>query len=233
MSETELKKFFESRKGEVEQYFIFLNSLNIDTNTSIKLYLGNKKNQIIINKEQTQIFKSNCFLLLYNLIEGTVNKSLEYIFYTIEDKNLKNIDVRKEIKGIWLKHSIDNEKIYKDDFTKISEHIDNFTTKKISIDFNQFVKNNSGYFYSGNLSDRSIREKVLKKLGINSSIEENKINYIKECRNDLAHGNKSFSEISHNNTLSEINDYKNKTFIFLEKYVNEIETYIHNKNYLI
>lgn len=234
---SELEVFFDQRKKEIEQFFNFIGQLEIDQNSSYTIIaLGENMNEekaFGLEQTQIQILKSNCFLLLYNSIEGTVNKSLEYIIDTINDTtNLTHKDVIDEIQHIWLKHSLqENGNIYEIDL-RLVEHIEVFINQTININLKAFQENNKGYFSVGNLNDDKIHNEFFPKLGIlPQKITESKLDEIKNFRNQLAHGSISFSEMGAGKTFKQILEYKDKTFKYLEKYILEIEKYIHNKDY--
>lgn len=237
---SELREFFNDRKQEVEKFFDFLNNLNIDENTNINLKFINsngEEKETLLENEQIKILKSNSFLLLYNAIEGTINKSIEYLIDEVNASNKKNNQVKKEIKAIWYKHCLDNEKIQQIDNSKIAKYIDEFVNIQIDIDLIKFRDKNHGYFSAGNLDAQQIREKLLPKIGINYlkhdiRFKVEKLKDIKIIRNDLAHGSKSFVEISESKILSEIKVYKKDVFKFLENYVVEIEKYVSEQQFI-
>ncbi len=79
---SELREFFEERQDEVEKFFIFLEKIDMEDE-----YMSDMP-----------ILKSQSILMLYNLIEGTVNKGIEYIFDTIGDEQLKHDEISNEIR---------------------------------------------------------------------------------------------------------------------------------------
>ncbi|MDY6993463.1 MAG: MAE_28990/MAE_18760 family HEPN-like nuclease [Pseudomonadota bacterium] len=54
---------------------------------------------------------------------------------------------------------------------------------------------------------------------------------VKTQRNQLAHGNISFSECGRDHTFIELNNIKNEVINYLEDILNNIENYIDNKAY--
>lgn len=237
---SELREFFDDRKQEIEKFFDFLNNLNIDINTNINLKFissDGEEKETQLENEQIKIFKSNCFLLLYNAIEGTINKSIEYLIDEVNASNKKNSQVKKEIKAIWYKHCLDNEKIQQTNNSKIAEYIDEFVNTQIDIELREFREKNASYFSSGNLDAQKIREELLPKIGINYlkndiRFKVEKLKDIKIIRNDLAHGSKSFVEISESKTLGEIKVYKDDVFGFLDNYVIEFEKYVNEQQFI-
>ncbi|MBL1244320.1 MAG: hypothetical protein COA39_008020 [Sulfurimonas sp.] len=96
-----LESFYNERKLEIEQFILLLHKLdNIDEYSN-----------------EMSILKSQAILMMYNLIEGTVNRGLEYIFDKINDANLKHNQVSKDIMIMWFKYfklDLDDEGQHKD-----------------------------------------------------------------------------------------------------------------------
>jgi len=105
-----------------------------------------------------------------------------------------------------------------------------FINDCIDIDINKFRKINPSYFSGGSLDSDAII-KILKKFTIVLSTGEHKLREIKNDRNFLAHGEKSFTEVSQSKTVSSIKENQGKVFIFLESYIFEIEKYIDEVKY--
>ena len=235
----ELEIFFNQRKKEIEQFFQFLEHLKIDENKSYTISVfGNamEEEEIFeLNNIHTQIFKSNCFLLLYNSVEGTVYKSLSFVIDSINDeRTLTHKDVIQEIQEIWLKYNLlMNGNIHQIDRALI-EHFQKYIEEKIVINFDHFRNEIKGYFGTSNLTDDVIHSQVLPKVGINmTKIIERKLDTLKDFRNDLAHGNNSFADIGSKVSFNDIVDYKNKTFKYLDKYIETISEYVSNKKYKV
>lgn len=234
----ELQKFLDNRLKEIDQYFHFLNQLEIDHNRKYLISVCGdsmpQDNTFELNQTHTQILKSTCFLLLYNSLEGTVYKSLEFIVDQIKDEKLSYIDVLKEIREMWLSSKFPTgTKLDELDSEKIFERMNNLLSTKIEIDLVMFREQNRGYFGKNNLNDDVIHKELLPKIGINleQKISEPKLDEIKTKRNSLAHGGTSFSELGKTTSFIDLTTYKQKTFRYLEKYVTEISKYVDEKKY--
>lgn len=220
---SDLRTFFDERESEVEEYFSFLTNLNIDGNLSFSLEL-NGGSPFALSETQIKIFKSNCFLILYNQIEGTVNKSLEFVFDSINDSDKKYSELTSSIKSIWLKNTL--TPAMRDDMGLLSAFIDEVSDKVFNLDLESFTKKNSSYFSSGNLDARSIRDGLAPRIGLDFDEREDNLLQIKTWRNQLAHGEKSFSELAQGKSLSDIVPYKISTNNYLVKYVVAIEDFV-------
>lgn len=235
----DLENFLNERKKEIEQFFQFLECLEMDLNRShLITVLGNEMKEekfFSLNHTHSQIFKSNCILLLYNCIEGTVYKSLSFVIDKInDDGTLTHKDVINEIQEIWLKYNLlKNGNIYKIDSILV-EHVEKYIDEIININFDHFRNEIKGYFGNSNITDEVIYNEILPKIGINTpKITERKLDMLKDFRNQLAHGNNSFVDIGLKVTYKDIVDSKNKAFKYLEKYIAIISEYVSNKEFKI
>lgn len=235
-----LEKFLDNRKKEIDQYFIFLEKLDIDNNSSytVSVYGDYMKEEecFELSKTHTQILKSNAVLLLYNSVEGTVYNSLNFIIDKVNNEQLNYQNVISQIQKIWLNSKFpigtDLEEL---GFEKIFERMHDLLNSKIEIDIVEFRTRNKGYFGKSNINDDVIHEEVFPKIGLSTAqkITESKLEDIKNHRNDLAHGNSSFAELGSKITYSSLEDHKNKVFRYLEKYVERITDYVNQQKYKV
>jgi len=212
---SELENFYNERKLEIEKFILLLEKLD-----NMNEYLTDMP-----------ILKSQAILMMYNLIEGTVNKGLEYIFDSISNDNLKHNELSEHIKIIWMRYfklHLDDEGHHQVRLTDF----DTFLNDSVEIDINKFRKSNPSYFSGGSLDSASIK-KILKKFSISLNSSEYLLKEIKDNRNFLAHGEKSFTEVSQSKTVSSIKNTQDKVFIFLESYIFEIQKYIDENKYKI
>lgn len=236
----ELEKFLDKHKKEIEQYFQFLNELNIDENKSYTVsILGDitqKEMIFALNETHTQIFKSNTIVLLYNSIEGTIYKSLQFILDKINDEKLGYQNVIKEVQEIWLKSKFPvGTNLDEIEFDKIFERMHKVLNEKVEINITEFRERNRGYFGKNNINDNVVHDELFPKigLGVGQKIVESRLNDIKNDRNSLAHGSSSFAELGAKKTFRDLIQDKDKTFKYLDKYVNVISTYVKNKKYKV
>lgn len=212
---SELREYFKVRRNEIVLFIRFLEQIEQEPSY----------------QDEIKILKSQTILMLYNLIEGTVNKGIETIFNTINDDNLSHNEASEQIRIMWLRYF----KLHLDDggqHVDSLSSIDNFINQNINIDISQFREKNPSYFKGGSLDSREII-KILKKFSIELNSSEYKLKEIRKERNFLAHGEKSFTEIGQGKTLSDIQGTGIKVSKFLKQYVFEIENYINNENYKI
>ena len=84
---------------------------------------------------------------------------------------------------------------------------------------------------SGNIDAQKVRE-ILKQIGGNEISDGRELKIIKDKRNNLAHGEFTFSEIGRDVLINELVEYKNKTKDYLSNVLNEINDYIESQKFL-
>ncbi|MFA5454954.1 MAG: MAE_28990/MAE_18760 family HEPN-like nuclease [Sulfurimonas sp.] len=232
---SDLRMFFEERKKEIDNYFMFLELFQIDTGTTKVLTIDDNRS-MKINDNLQKNFKSQCILMLYNLVEGTVNKGIEFIFGKINDDALSYLNVNEKIKIIWYKHHVPKmKKIEIDNLehpVEVIKFIENKYLTTIELNLDEFRQKNASYFSAGSLDSSVIRDDILKKrFDITMNQSEYVLREIKMKRNNLAHGEDSFVNCMNLTSFTEILAWKDKTFLFLDEYINTIENYVNNKSY--
>lgn len=211
---------FNQRVGEIDSYFVLLDQL-IEQEAII--YFPNKRSHKFkrTNQEQEKVLKANCFLLLYNLIESSVKLSITEIYDTITSKGVLFADVIDEIKKLWLREKYKN-------FDGLAEGniftvIESINGDSLSINFNP------NKLISGNI-DRQKIEAFSSKYGFSMNIhysagDGSKLHQVKTFRNQLAHGNISFSECGRQFTVEELLAIKNQVVRYLRQVLKNIEKY--------
>ena len=129
--------------------------------------------------------------------------------------NLQTIWLKQETKG--LNSEKKNDKIMSMVKTILENEILSFKRDCIDI--------------SGNIDAQKIRD-VLKQIGGNEIRDGRELKIIKDKRNNLAHGEFTFSEIGKDVLMSELIEYKDKTKDYLSNVLIEINDYIEDQRYL-
>ena len=215
---------YNKRLHEVELYFTTLQLLD-KGKCSIKCVdiLGNEETAEV-DSELSTILKANGFLLLYNLIEATIRNSIDAVLNSIHSstvtfrslsENLKKIWIKQEAKGLTYEKS--QERIMLIAKTVLDNEILSFERDCINI--------------SGNIDAKKIRE-IIKQFGGNEISNGRDLKTIKDKRNNLAHGEFTFSEIGKDYTIRDLIDYKDETKQYLSSVLDEIQDYIDNQKYL-
>jgi len=217
---------FENKVEEIDEYYTF-----VKTTTHIVRDFDTTRT-VQISEKVHNILKSNLFLLLYNLIESSFKNSLEEICNKITDDELRYIDVIPQIKQMWINTEYRNfgdkcivpREALKSEF--IMDKIDTITQDIVNITFVNKL--------SGNVTPDIIK-KSIKEYGLETHqiSEENSssVFIIKNKRNNLAHGNESFSECGRNYTLLQLDEIKDKSTNYMRFILEHIKTFIENKQY--
>ncbi|MFK7950874.1 MAG: MAE_28990/MAE_18760 family HEPN-like nuclease [Saprospiraceae bacterium] len=226
---------FNDTKIEINKYFDFLekvDGLNIGVpfihypiNPSIPSYK--------IDEEVSKILKANAFLMLYNLTEATIKNGIWELLTRVESEQIPYKDLKEELKNIWLDRKLQIEFKSKDNaivkqLSKVIESVLNntliFYTDKKQIKFE-----------SGNLNIDTIK-KTAKLYGF-AKVDEVHTNQkeafkkVKAERNNLAHGDKTFSDCGNDYSFNDLKNYKDYVFDYLERVLQSIETFINDKGY--
>lgn len=215
---------YNKRLHEVELYFDTMQLLD-KGNCTIKCtdVLGQEETKVI-DAELSKILKANGFLLLYNLIEATIRNSIDAVLNSIHSStvtfqslsdNLKRIWIRQESKG--LNDEKSQEKIMQIAKSILDNEILSFKRDCINI--------------SGNIDAQKIRE-IIKQFGGNEISNGRELKTIKDKRNNLAHGEFTFSDIGKDYTVGDLIIYKNEASNYLSNVLNEIQDYIDKQKYL-
>lgn len=227
---SDLINYFEERKSEIDIYFDFINKIGIDKNNH-KTIQFDSKNSLQTTDDLKKVLKSNCILILYNLIEGVTSKSVEHIFDALNDQQVKYSDLKLGFKNILLK-TPNFQKKFKQIDRDLVEFIDGLFEEIFYYEMSNFKDTkNIVLGGGGNIDARYIKEKLAPSLHINFHRREDALLTIKTNRNHLAHGEKSYVECSQDKTFREIKSWKTKTYKYLSFYIQAVEKYILNEGY--
>ena len=215
---------YTKRLKEVTLYFDTIKLLdNGDCSIICKDINGIVKEKIIDN-ELAKIMKANGFLLLYNLIEATIRNSISAILNSISTDKLTFKLLSDNLKKLWINQEINNTK----DISKFKEKDSELSEKILNdslLEFSQECIN-----ISGNIDAQKIRD-IAKKFGYLEPKDGRGLQTIKDKRNQLAHGEFTFSDIGKNYTSNDLIEYKSEVVSFIEGVLNNVEVYINTKGY--
>ena len=215
---------YTKRLKEVTLYFDTIKLLdNGDCSIICKDINGIVKEKIIDN-ELAKIMNANGFLLLYNLIEATIRNSISAILNSISTDKLTFKLLSDNLKKLWINQEINNTK----DISKFKEKVSELSEKILNdslLEFSQECIN-----ISGNIDAQKIRD-IAKKFGYLEPKDGRGLQTIKDKRNQLAHGEFTFSDIGKNYTSNDLIEYKSEVVSFIEGVLNNVEVYINTKGY--
>lgn len=264
-------KDFSDKVEEVNLYFNFIwileNTSKLQPNKfgieKVKIYkqgrsipaytlttLLDNKNEFVIQSEINKILKGNCYLVLYNLVEGSIAAGIKALFSAVNSKKYPLKNFKKEIFHVWLKYrynsfldvqrlsSIANKNLVlylTDVFNNIFEDIFSIEDKNIKggilKDYEAYISV-AGSDFSGNLDTRKIKDIVgLYGISINDNIKCNSLFEVKNKRNALAHGNEIFSNAG-KIPIEDLIRIKDEIIYFLDIVLKKIDSHIQNEHFV-
>lgn len=215
---------FDARTKEVSKYLMFIKNLEQET---IKLSMGvaNKQKIRKIDSDLEKTLKATSFLLLYNLTESTMRNAIEIIFDELSRERISFDKIKNEIKIVIIKNIKNN------DPKKLLNKINAIAIDIISASFDR------ENLFSGNLDAKKIR-KTAETYGFSYKTDSRKtgdgidLSTIRTHRNNLAHGLSSFKEVGKDLSADELLEINKKVVCYLRQILQNIETYLKNKEYL-
>ena len=225
----DLLRDYNERKQEIECYYKFLRKIS---SKSYTLKNTRSRKDECLDDRIAKILKANTFLLLYNLIESTTDKAIEYICTEITSSNVKYSEIIEDIKNQWTKVQTKCH-LKTNDEGALRKALKQILDKTI----NDYIRVENQYKlkYRDNIDSSELR-KIAKDFGFNlefaTSLKGGKsLDEILQKRNNLAHGSMLFSDCGRDYTLIDLTQYKNDTYKILEKFLKMIDSYIKKQKY--
>jgi Mor family transcriptional regulator len=214
---------FQERVTEIERYFLFLQEFD-----NLKLHddpfnVSSENIPKFLSSDKDALFKTlkaNGFILLYNLVESTLKNSIEAIYEEFKSNTVSfdvcSKNVRKIILSNLKKHNVDN----------ILPSLVNISLDMV---FATFRKDE---LFSGNVDGKRVRD-VAKSYGFEiPRSKSDALLTVKSNRNDLAHGDRSFSEVGRDFDIVRLEKIKKEIIRYLKALITNIDDYIRTKAYL-
>lgn len=211
---------FDDRKEEIEFYYSIM--LDVESRTG--------RIDTVDNNRFLKIMKSNFLLMLYNLVEACVVSGMMEIYEELKNDRCSYNSLIKEIQEIWAKYQINEiygaatERVtYENRIQKIINSITNNSPVILS-------KDHLGI--KGNLNARKIKQ-ICDKHCIRYRLQTKgeSLERIKLERNNLSHGDVSFSDCARDFTLGDLDNIKNEVYLFLEGILKGMKNYYDEKQY--
>lgn len=177
-----------------------------------------------------KIMKSNFLLMLYNLVEACVVSGMSEIYENLKNDACSYNSVINEIKVIWANYKINEiygpvtgRSAYEN---RVQLIINNITNNNPII----LIKDALGI--SGNLDAKKIKL-ICDKHRIRYSLTHNgsSLERVKNIRNDLAHGDVSFSDCARDMPINELEEIKDEVLSFLDGILKGMKLYYDGKLY--
>ncbi|WP_312913456.1 MAE_28990/MAE_18760 family HEPN-like nuclease [Stutzerimonas nitrititolerans] len=220
-----MKHFMEEygkRKSEIEAYLKLVSIISSD-NVEIKNDSGDT--HIITTLESTTL-KASFYLVLYNLVEATVREGIRSIYNKIADDGISFPNLNQKLQEVWwYSHQESITATPRDALISRVYEVYCLCRSDSSPGFQDFIAG-----VSGNMDAEGVRS-VCRKYGIDLVDDGRDLKKVKDNRNWLSHGNKSFSEVGKDSTPSELKNAMNQVMLFLDKYVTNVTDYLDNSKY--
>lgn len=217
---TTVQQDFQTRAGEIENYFRFVERL---AEGDIRL-VGADLSPTPLNPQDydslLKTLKANGFILLYNLVESTMKNAIEAVFDEFRAKGVSFDDCREEVRQI----ALSNLKAHNPD--KVFIALTPLAQKVLSETFRKEKA------FAGNVDAKKIRE-VARDYGFQPpSAKSGNLLTVKSLRNDLAHGDKSFADVGKDFGVERLREIKTEVFDYLSEVLANISAYLQNQDYL-
>ena len=212
---------FATRSSEVEGYFRFVLRVESEDVALRKAQGDEAAFSRTEHEELLKTFKATCYLLLYNLVESTMRNAVEAIFEELRAKRVSFDDCREELRREVLKS-----------FKK--RNTDKLLPKLMSLAHDVIHETfERSETFAGNLDARTIRQ-TASRFGFAEPTGRGfpMLQTVKDARNDLAHGVKSFAEVGRDALPSDLEEARRQTVEILSKTLTNIEAYLLNQDYL-
>lgn len=196
---------FQKRDKEIDEFVGHLNSL---------------EKQVGFPTSLINTMKSSALLMIYNSVESTMTSLLQDVFDHLEGNSVNFDALNDTMKTLVLTYSKrrNPEKL-----------VAKMSASALTLVVACFDRTD---LFSGNIDCRKIRE-ALKELGVSTkhTYRENALLKVKEERNDLAHGTKSFADCGKNYSASQLLDLHVKTSKVLNQVIDDFKTFLNAKAY--
>ena len=218
-----VKQEYLLRLGEIDELLSFINNIEgykvVSSGGPVSLSISIK-------------LKSSSVLMMYNAIESTITNTLKRIHEIINKDEINYTDATREIRRLVVTyyHSKSLSKNNSHDASDCLEELSfNILDKnKLNIQFEEMIKYYS--LYSGNIDAKLVRE-VLSKYGINIPDKSTELKTIKDYRNHLAHGERTFEECGREISFQHLSALRNATDTFINSMLDAVDTFCINKAY--
>lgn len=254
---------YTNRVRELNDYFEFI--FVIDKSKNIRLeedifqdydilhqfdFLNLKDiSQYPFSEQLKKTLKANAYLLLYNLIEGSVTTGIDSIFLAINQSEIELKHLKKDIRELYLDYAMkrndddEQQKAKAKDKKDLRKQFNSLIDTKVKFKHrnkNNVVEGYQAYLekmggeISGNIDAKKLEE-LSKKYGFTLPTSNilDELLIIKNKRNQLAHGEITFSEAGKDKSIEEMIALKNAITQYFNSLMNNIKNYIENEEFKI
>lgn len=232
---------FASLLDEIDEYLVFLRDLKKAVASGPPRIVSRLVSTEITARQQRMMY-SSVYVQLYNLVESTFVLCLDEVASTVAGANAwKATDLAPLLRQEWIRY------VARTHDTNLKE--DRRFAASVRL-FDHVAKGNTITQFkiarpTKNWDDDSILA-VIKRFGMDFTpkastttlVKRNRGNglgalaYVKQLRNDLAHGVRSFSDCSQGVSVTDLTQLRDAVAIFLKELVQATEDYLNSYEYL-
>ncbi|WP_162603400.1 MAE_28990/MAE_18760 family HEPN-like nuclease [Rhodococcus oxybenzonivorans] len=190
--------------------------------------------------ETLRILRASCYVMIYNMVESTVSVCLQDLSSAVRGTASSIKDLKQEIFDLFLVSKYGN-RILPSSHEKAAVFARDLLNDANASAIPEFVFSAP----SGNCTDSNV-EKTIRKVGIEFDvIPELKVRVKRKAvndrtllealvmaRNDLAHGNRAFSEVGRDCTAADLREIFTLASEYMGVVVTHFEDYIRESGYL-
>lgn len=218
-----LDSHFKQRKDDVEAHFrclSFIDSIESHKNRPIvDSYCGR---QMFVDQLMQCCLKGQTMVVLYNMVESSICECLNYIYDAVADDSLTYAELTDEMRNMWTL-SCKRAKTQVKDMDETSKM--SMKTKFLELAINT----------SGSIDIRKIYE-AFEKHGCKIDVDKrkecgNSFLTVKNKRNQLAHGNVSFSQCGSAYLLRDLEKIKQDIITFIPVVIEATKKFVEGKKY--
>lgn len=221
---------YEAKVSEILVYFDFLENL-LEKDARLYFPRGRKQKFAECSDELLKILKANAFLLLYNLIESSVRNGITKIYDAVRTEGLSYTGVCDELRTIWTYQQFlpDGARRAENNAKRLMELISFvLDAELISLDARDLP-------IAGNVDAEQIRI-LAQKYGFRFNASPKLkggylLKRVRDERNGLAHGYKSFVESGRDLTYEGLLEIRKQVIPYLRQVLRGIDRFISQRGY--
>jgi hypothetical protein len=236
---SELREAFEERSGEVRAYMDFLGQLEVESQSGSPRF---STSAAPISPDQQKLLYAGVYLQLYNLVEATVTLCVQSVVGAACDPQWKPRDLSAVLRREWIRSTarthIDLSYTNRlEAAVKLVDHVLEAGPMQDGFE----IERGGG----GNWDDEQI-EKMSERLGCKLKVSRavrrlvkqkvrddyGPLKLVRSMRNELAHGQISFTESASETTVSDLSQLTNAVLRYLSEVVDHFDRFISRYEYL-